>query len=113
LAKTLILFPFFLGAVLRKYLRKILNPEPPQVERASEHDYELLHTLCTVWSEGPMAQAYMESGNRVLAPAAAKEVRLAIEGSLYVNFEIGQDHIQLLRRLEALDPNQQLQELPE
>jgi hypothetical protein len=89
---------------LRKYLRKLHKPVSQVVERACEADYALLHTLCTVWPEGPMAQAYLKGQDRSISASVATELRLAISSSWMVDTEIGQDHIQLLRRLEAQKP---------
>lgn len=88
---------------LRKYLRK-LKPVPQVVEQASEADFGLLHTLCTVWPDGPMAQAYLKEQARSISASVATEIRLAISSSWMLDTEIGQDHIQLLRRLEAHKP---------
>lgn len=65
-------------------------------------DFEYLHTLCTVWPDGPMAQAYLASQNVVIAPEAAEEIRHAIEASIYLKTPIGDDQIRLLRRIETL-----------
>lgn len=84
----------------RKYLGRLLRPTPIVVT-ACQRDYELLRTLCSVWPQGPMAQAYLRNQARVIAPHAAAEVRKAIEASIYAAYEIGQDQIEVLRRIEA------------
>jgi hypothetical protein len=84
----------------RKCLGRILHPTPV-VATVCQQDYEFLHTLCTVWPDGPMAQAYLRQPARVIAPPAATEVRKAIEESIYAAYEIGQDQIEVLRRIEA------------
>ena len=95
---------FRLWRVLRRRPKK---PPAQPVEQASIADYELLYTLCTTWPQGLMAQAYMATPTRVLAPMAAAEIRCAIEGSFYAAFDIGSDWIALLRRIES-DPGQDL-----
>ena len=90
--------------------RKLPTPDP--IERASTEDYELLHTLCTVWPQGPMAHSYYTNPTREGAAKAAREVRAAIEASDLARIEIHQDHIALLRRIE-LDADQNLQDVSE
>lgn len=84
----------------RKFRGRINSPTPV-VARACREDYAFLRTLCTVWPDGPLAQAYLINPTRVIAPHAAAEVRRAIEQSLYATHEVGLDHMQLLRRIEA------------
>jgi hypothetical protein len=81
-----------------RYLRKLSAPEP--IERASPEDYELLHTLCSVWPLGPWAQAYYLNPTRGGASKAAREIREAVEESSLAGTELYQDHIALLRRIE-------------
>jgi hypothetical protein len=59
--------------------------------------------LCTVWPQGPAAQAFVKNPTPEGAREAAIEVRREIEQSFYVDYELGQDHIELLRRIEAAD----------
>jgi hypothetical protein len=98
---------------LRKFWRRLLQPPAPVVAKACRQDYELLHTLCTVWPDGPLAQAYLQKPSRVIAPQVAAEVRAAIEASLYANHEIGQDHIALLLRIEASHADQDIEDILE
>lgn len=72
----------------------------PPHGRPSLDDYEFLHTLCTVWPHGPEAQAFLKNPTSDYAKGAAIEVRKAIEGSFYATYELGQDHIELLQRIE-------------
>lgn len=88
--------------IFKLFGKRISTSKP--VERASEEDYELLHTLCTVWSYCTYAQQYADSRDRKIAPLAAHEIRKAIEESVYADMEIGLDHIELLRRIESSEP---------
>jgi len=92
---------------LLKSLRKVLTR---RVKKALEgrdedltfaDDLELLHTLCSVWMDGPYAQAYFKSRDLAIAPLAAREVRRAIETSTIHDCELSLDHVALLRRVEA------------
>jgi hypothetical protein len=84
----------------RKCLGRLIHPGSPVSPPARPSDYAFLHTLCTVWPEGPMAQAFMRDPTRRIAPLAAAEVRKAIEASLYAKFDVGRDQIKILRRIE-------------
>lgn len=48
-----------------------------------------------------MAQAFMKNPTSVIAPLAAAEVRQEVETSLYAEYELGQDWIEFLRRIET------------
>jgi hypothetical protein len=79
------------------------SPKKP-TERASQEDYELLHTLCTVWPHGPYTQKYLDNQDHNIAPLVAQEIISAIQESIYADLEIGQDHIELLQRIESDQP---------
>ena len=88
--------------MFQKFQKKAPSEKP--TEQASEEDYELFHTLCTVWSDCTYAQQYADDQDRSVAPLAAREIRKAIEESIYADMEIGLDHIKLLRRIESSEP---------
>lgn len=58
-----------------------------------------------------MAQAYMKNPTPIVTRLAAIEVRQAIEGSFYSDFELGQDQIEFLRRVEKLHTGEDAEEI--
>lgn len=101
--------------MFRKLPRKRIEARPDHIGLASLDDFERLYTLCTVWPSGPMARAYIMTPNPGLASKAAAEVRKAITESFYSQYEIGQDQIELLWRVEAgtLQAEQHVEEILE
>lgn len=75
--------------------------EAQNAHRVHAEDLELLHTLCSVWVDGPLAQQYYDTRDPKVAPQAAREVRMAIEASVIYDCELSLDHLTMLRRIEA------------
>jgi len=92
---------------LLKSLRKVLTRkvrealEGPDEDLTFADDLDLLHTLCSVWIDGPYAQAYYKTRSLGIAPLAAREVRRAIEASAIHDCELSLAHVAMLRRIEA------------
>lgn len=88
---------------LRKFLTRRVRKalEAPDADLTLADDLELLYTLCSVWIDGPCAQVYYDTRSPHTAAWAAREVRLAIEGSVIHDCELSLDHVAMLRRIEA------------
>lgn len=89
----------FLRKLLTRRVRKALEAPDADVTLADELD--LLHTLCSVWIDGPCAQLYYDTKSPHAAAWAAREVRLAITASVIADCEMSLDHVAMLRRIEA------------
>ena len=90
-----------MGFWYRFWATRQVRVNPDHVESPTAEDYELLHTLCTVWSQGTKAQGYYTNPTRDGAAKAAQEVREAISASDFADTELSRDHIALLRRIES------------
>ena len=89
----------FLSKLLTRRVRKAL--EAPDAELTLADELALLHTLCSVWIDGPCAQLYYETRSPDAAAWAAREVRLAIEASVIADCELSLDQVAMLRRIET------------
>lgn len=85
----------------RKCRERALDSDSTSDGEISEDEYAYFHTLCTVWPDGPMAQAFMKNPTPLNATLAAAEIRKDIEASFYAEYELGQDWIAFLRRVEG------------
>ncbi len=75
--------------------------EDPDTERTEAEDLELLHTLCSVWIDGPYAQRYFARRDMAIAACAAREIRKAIELSVIHDCELCLEHAEMLARIEV------------
>ena len=92
----------FFRALLGRQARVALEMTDDDARTPAE-ELELLRTLCMVWPDGPYAQRFYRARtvDHALVPLAAREVRMAIEASVIHDCELCQDHVAMLRRIEA------------
>lgn len=89
---------------LLNYFRFLLREPMEITPRPLDSDeLELFRDLCMVWIDGnPWCQLYIDTGSPLAAPYAAREVRKSLEASVLMASDASEDHVELLRRVEAI-----------